>query len=259
MNKYLTLLICLLTLTWCSLIGSPSEPIINSWSITNWATTTDQIPTWVDLLSWQIDSPSELDSVLVSYGINKHNFKVITGSSFKWMKWYSLVPISESQTCWQWSRDEPCWNIIIDSTGAIRYSSVPLEIIQWLNKETNISLIRQTLQQSWNNTMSLWYFTWETIAVYQQREGWWSADWDIFNWEMCKIFWWGWSDSKLYINITNNKKIIQTETTTRDVVECIKNKEFNKDITVTTVIYSWVINKTQNTLLWEDKIIEYLK
>ncbi len=53
MTKYLTLLLCLLTLAWCSLTGKPREPVINSWSIASWILATGQVSTWVDLLSWE--------------------------------------------------------------------------------------------------------------------------------------------------------------------------------------------------------------
>lgn len=49
--KHLTLLLCILTLAWCSLTTKSSEPITNSWSTTSWAITTEQTATWSDLMS----------------------------------------------------------------------------------------------------------------------------------------------------------------------------------------------------------------
>lgn len=61
--KQLTLLLCLITLAWCSLNAKPSESIIDEWSTNNWILITDQISTWENLSTTWTTATWELELI----------------------------------------------------------------------------------------------------------------------------------------------------------------------------------------------------
>lgn len=257
MTKYLTLLICLLTLTWCSLTTKSSESVTDSWSIDIWARVTEEASSWVDLMSgadltisWSVVELAWADDAIRLFfqqkEINSNKRIIANTAEDNNIKIYSLWYYSN--TCatgiWEWA----CVNLIFNkNTWELVFSNTSIDVLQYPEK-----------YDSFQEDMIIWgIITWaiENNIVKFFSELWgWSLDSIEINWEFCKTFGWWWSQKTWRLNTSNNQRISKNKNTSYSTIECKINTTQNKEEEYIYFNYTWSINT--KSLSWDINITE---